>query len=118
MRQSSTKGGIFGKPQIVDFTLSTIGGYKSCMAITTRKFADTVGRKHIADALGIRPTAVSNAVVRGVFPPAWYETCQRLGSAEGIDCPPELFGQLPFHSTKRGHGSATVQGQGPEKAAS
>ena len=56
------------------------------------QFADTVGRKKLADAAGVLPTAVSNAVVRGWFPSSWFLTAQSLAAEHGIECPPELFG--------------------------
>ena len=53
--------------------------------------ATALGRKNIAAALGIQPTAVSNAVVRGGFPPAWFVACKALADKAGVDCPPDLF---------------------------
>ena len=46
--------------------------------------ADAIGRKTIAEALGVGGTAVSNAVVRGSFPPSWYLVIKDL--AEGAKC--------------------------------
>lgn len=56
------------------------------------QFADAVGRKKIAEALGVGATAVSNAVVRKRFPSSWFLACQRLANDAGVTCPPELFG--------------------------
>lgn len=58
---------------------------------TAPQLADAIGRKNIADALGVGLTAVSNAVVRGVFPSSWYLAVKSLADAGGHKCPPELF---------------------------
>lgn len=58
----------------------------------TTKFADAIGRKAMSSALGVGEKAISNAVVRGKFPPGWFLTLQDLAGQHGIDCPPELFG--------------------------
>lgn len=60
--------------------------------ITTIHLADAIGRRKIAEALGVLPTAVSNAVVRGRFPSSWFLILSRLAADAGLDCPPELFG--------------------------
>lgn len=65
--------------------------------ITTSSFASKVGRKKIADALGVGLTAVSNGVVRGAFPATWYEACKVLAADAGVICPPELFQQKPLN---------------------
>ena len=56
-----------------------------------KTFADALGRKNIASAVEVLPTAVSNAVVRGWFPSAWYLACKRIADEAGVDCPPDLF---------------------------
>lgn len=61
--------------------------------ITTQQFADAVGRKKLAAILGVGLTAVSNAVVRGKFPPAWFKASELMAEEAGVACPPELFGQ-------------------------
>lgn len=60
--------------------------------INTSQFADAVGRREMATAVGVGMTAISNAVVRGRFPPAWFGACQDLAAGAGIDCPEPLFG--------------------------
>ena len=61
--------------------------------ITPLHIADTLGRRKIADALDVGVKAVSNAVARDKqFPSAWFITLSRMCAAEGIDCPPEIFG--------------------------
>lgn len=63
--------------------------------ITTLTFADAVGRKKIADAVGVGLTAVSNGVVRNAFPASWFYACQKLAQSAGVECPPALFQQRP-----------------------
>lgn len=53
--------------------------------------ANALGRKKIAARLDVLPTAVSNAVVRGSFPPSWFIACKSLADEAGVECPPELF---------------------------
>lgn len=57
----------------------------------TREFADAVGRKKIAEALKVRPTAVSNHVVRGAFPASWFLVLRALSREAGVPCPESLF---------------------------
>jgi hypothetical protein len=56
------------------------------------QLAEALGRKRIADAVGVGLTAVSNAVVRGRFPSSWYVSCIQIASDKGLACPPDLFG--------------------------
>ena len=53
--------------------------------------AEALGRKNMADALGIGATAISNAVVRGSFPASWFMACKSLADRIGTECPPDLF---------------------------
>jgi hypothetical protein len=53
--------------------------------------AEALGRKKMAEALGIGQTAISNAVVRGCFPASWFMVCKSLADEAGADCPPDLF---------------------------
>lgn len=62
---------------------------------TASILADAVGRKNMADALGVGLTAVSNAVVRGWFPSSWFLAVKALADRRGIDCPPDLFKMKP-----------------------
>lgn len=54
--------------------------------------ADALGRKAIAEAVGVGETAVSNAVVRGKFPPSWFLVLSEMSKERGVECPPALFG--------------------------
>lgn len=66
--------------------------------MTASDLADALGRKIIADALGVLPTAVSNAVVRGWFPSSWFLAVKSLAESRGVECPPELFKMKPHSS--------------------
>ena len=61
--------------------------------------ADALGRKNIADAVGVGPSAVSNAVVRGSFPASWYLAMAGLAAKAGAECPPALFGMRAANSS-------------------
>lgn len=54
--------------------------------------ASLIGRKDMEAALGVGKTAISNAVVRGVFPSSWFVTMDSIARNRGIECPPRLFG--------------------------
>lgn len=58
---------------------------------TAIDIADALGRKKMADTLDVGVTAVSNAVVRGSFPAAWFLAVSEMCAGRGIDCPPSLF---------------------------
>lgn len=59
--------------------------------VTTLTLADALGRRKIAEAVGVGATAVSNAVVRGRFPASWFLIIKRLADEAGQECPPALF---------------------------
>ena len=59
---------------------------------STSTLADAIGRKRMAASLGVGKQAVSNAVVRGSFPPSWFLVVRALAKGQGVDCPPQLFG--------------------------
>lgn len=77
----------------------------------TREFADAIGRKKMAEALSVLPTAVSNAVGRPTFPATWLNTCKALADSAGIECPPKLFAQRPFHNPPIVNGKPNIQGE-------
>ena len=56
-----------------------------------QKICDEVGRKRIAEKLGLGKAAIGNAVRDGVFPPSWYMEVKQLCDVDGIDCPLEAF---------------------------
>jgi hypothetical protein len=74
----STAGVFFGNLAIVGLANSTNGGYDGAMT-TVSDIADTLGRGAIAQAVGVRATAVSNAVARDKrFPPSWFLVVSRM----------------------------------------
>lgn len=79
--------------------------------VTTASLADAIGRKTMADALGVLPTAVSNGVVRGAFPASWFLVVKALADARGIECPPDLFGMRPPPQSV----DESAADQGPER---
>ena len=56
--------------------------------------ADKISRKVIAQTVGVRVTAVSNAIKRRRFPSSWYIAIKQLCSEANISCPPEAFGMV------------------------
>lgn len=63
----------------------------STPAPTVDQICDAIGRRQIADAIGVRLTSVSNAVTDGQFPARWYDVVEGLCAAKGLDCPRRLF---------------------------
>lgn len=53
--------------------------------------AERIGRRKLAAELGVRTTAVSNAVVAGAFPARWFAVIERLCAEAGDPCPREAF---------------------------
>lgn len=82
--------------------------------ITASQLADAIGRKALADALGVGPTAVSNAVVRGEFPASWFLSVKDMADKIGHQCPPELFKMRLPHS-QNVNPPAGLQDAGREK---
>lgn len=52
---------------------------------------DALGRKTVAERLGVRPTAVSNAVTDGRFPARWFPVVRGMCEERGLDCPENAF---------------------------
>ena len=74
------------------------------MMMTANQLADALGRKTMAESLGVLPTAVSNAVVRGGFPPSWFMACKRLADAAGEECTIALFNMREAPQASAGQG--------------
>lgn len=66
---------------------------------TTLDIADTLGRKAIAEAVGVVPTAVSNAVKRGEFPASWYFAVSALAKKRGLHVDPAAFKVKGFQAS-------------------
>lgn len=75
-----------------------------------KSFADAVGRKNIAAAVGVSLTAVSNAVTRERFPSSWFIACFQLALAARVACPPALFGMIAPYSSQNVDGGQKAQG--------
>lgn len=61
---------------------------------TIRPILDQIGRADLAAALGVRPSAVSQALANsedGRLPAAWYYTMRSLGARKGIEVPENIF---------------------------
>ncbi|WPZ23130.1 hypothetical protein T7987_07835 [Sulfitobacter faviae] len=58
---------------------------------STSEVCDKLGRKRMADSLGVGVTTISNAAVSGAFPAKWYVVMQEMCRAEGVECPDDLF---------------------------
>lgn len=52
---------------------------------------DQLGRKAMSHALGVRPSAISNAVAENCFPSKWYLVVKGLCEQRGLECPDDLF---------------------------
>lgn len=76
--------------------------------------ADRVGRREIADAVGVGLTAVSNAVVRGSFPSSWFFAVKSICDSKDIECPPALFSMKRAGHSQNVDGAATCQGEAAE----
>lgn len=50
-----------------------------------------LGRRRIAERIGVSVSAVGNAVVDGRFPANWYGAMKEMCDAEGADCPLSIF---------------------------
>lgn len=59
--------------------------------ITVAAICDRIGRKVVADRLGVGKTAVSNAVAENQCPARWYIELQVLCREHGMECPVHLF---------------------------
>lgn len=61
------------------------------MKSSVAMICDTIGRKVVADRIGVGKTAVSNAVVEGIFPARWYREMRSLCAEHDLPCPDDLF---------------------------
>lgn len=62
-----------------------------CVMSTVSIICDTLGRREIAAAVGIKPAAVSNAVFQGRFPAKWFIVVSQMCEAANVACPSEIF---------------------------
>lgn len=59
--------------------------------VTASDICDALGRKAIADRIGVGLTAVSNASADGGFPAKWFAVLREMCAECGLDCPEHLF---------------------------
>ena len=59
--------------------------------MSVETICDSIGRARIAAVVGVKRTAVSNAVRDNSFPAAWYAVIKQLCADVGLDCSDELF---------------------------
>lgn len=81
-------------PLIVDID----GMSQDVLCPSPETVASAIGRQRLAAALGVRPTAVSNAIVKGAFPPGWYVIVSDLAQEVGVPCPLSIFSFLGSHT--------------------
>lgn len=69
---------------------------------TPEEIAGAVGRKELAERLGVGLTAVSNAVVAGAFPSSWYPVVSDLCRERNVACPLSAFKfRPPSYATEK-----------------
>lgn len=59
--------------------------------ITVEDICEALGRRTIAEAIGVRLTSVSNAIVDGRFPARWFHVVDGLCAKSMVPCPRRLF---------------------------
>ena len=62
---------------------------------TAADICDALGRKAIAERIGVGLTAVSNASVLGQFPAYWYLAIREMCAESGLPCPDAMFSFVP-----------------------
>lgn len=53
--------------------------------------AETLGRRAIANRLGVGLSAVNNALDRGGFPASWFRSVRDMCRDAGLECPEDAF---------------------------
>jgi len=82
--------------------------------LTASDVCDALGRKAMAENLGVGVTAISNASVQGMFSARWYVVIKRMCDEAGVECPSGLFSFIPSAMSKHSGSPSTA----PEKEAS
>ncbi len=59
--------------------------------MTPRDIVSLLGRKPIADAVGVKPGAVSEALRGEKLPASWFIACRNMGQAMGAQIPDTAF---------------------------
>lgn len=60
-------------------------------SITAETICDALGRRAIAEAIGVTRSAVSNYSAAGTFPAAWYLAIKAMCEERNLDCPEVIF---------------------------
>ncbi|MBR9766223.1 MAG: bacteriophage CI repressor [Rhodobacteraceae bacterium] len=71
---------------------------------TVSNICDALGRRAIADRVGVGLTTVSNAATSNRFPAKWYVLIKAMCDDAGIECPMDLFSfvaEPPVQSLER-----------------
>lgn len=56
-----------------------------------KQICNTLGRKNIADKLGVGLTSIGNAVADNSFPSKWYVVIFEMCQEHSVSCPLSLF---------------------------
>ena len=59
--------------------------------LTVASICDAIGRKALAERVGVGMTTISNAVVDGRFPAKWFLAVRDMCLEKGIESPEALF---------------------------
>lgn len=60
-----------------------------------------LGRKQIADRIGVTDAAIGNALSDGRFPAWWYRDLREFCAEEGVNCPMAAFKWKHAHAGVR-----------------
>lgn len=58
---------------------------------STQLICDALGRKRMAERLGVGLPAISNAAADGQFPAKWFAVLRDMCAEAGVECPEALF---------------------------
>lgn len=69
---------------------------------TVTDICDRLGRKNMAMRLGVKATAISNAVAAGRFPAKWFLVVREMCAESGVECPDGVFAFTEISDDLRG----------------
>lgn len=85
--------------------------------LSVAAICEAVGRRRISVEIGVKATAVSNAVSNGKFPAHWFDVIERLCGEVGVECPRSLFsfagsvGSMPTQNSFSQPAASAAQSQ-------
>lgn len=82
--------------------------YASSLSVAA--ICEAVGRRRISAEIGVKATAVSNAVSNEKFPAHWFDVIERLCGEVGVECPRSLFTFAGTVGANPAQGSQTPEG--------